>query len=466
MALFSLLSINAQSLNSFQKGIDLVNKNINNVSNKDYAKEIAIYGELANYGVSMEEAHRIYNQRYFDRYINENQKYSFYNEISSSLDSIEALFNDIQGSGLSDTFNQYYEALNDIVNEPENLTARNTFLEETKVLVSKFTNIYSSLENEKSNLQQSMANEIETINSLNENLALLNKKIAAQPGNLITEQEQLNSLLNERDSLIKQLSEHVDIKVRYNKNNTVDIFSAKGHALVLFDKSFKLSMQTDSKELGFGLQSFSSKIFINNTEVNNEFNAGTLGAKIETQETIDNTITKLNNLLHEFALQNNAIHTNGVDLNGESGLDIFIDKEGGSTDINLNNIAINPELINNPEKIAAASDPNNLPSDNTNIKNLYDLKEKSFPNLDNRTFYDYYISLVSDIGNTKTRYNNLANDTLQVRDALDNKLQEISGVNLDEELVNLMQLQRSYEAAARVITVTDQLLESVMNIIR
>ena len=465
MGLFSLLNINAQSMGSFQKGINVVNKNINNVSNKDYAKEQTVFNASSTYGVSLNEAYRMYNQRFFDRYIQENQKYHFYNEASSSLDSIEALFNDIQGSGLSEAINNYYDAINDIISTPDNIPARESFLTKSEVLISKFKNIYNTLENEKTNLHLSMHNEIAQINQLSDNLALLNKRIASQPTNLVHEQEKLNDLLNERDKIIKELSEHIDIKVRYNPNNTADIFSAKGHTLVVSDKSFHFSLKETNKDLGYGLQTTSIDVFIDNIKLTDNFNAGKLGAKIQTEKNIDDTIVSLNNLLHEFATQNNNVHKNGVDLNADAGEDIFIDATSNSTDINLSNVAINPNISNNPEKIAAALDANSLPADNENIKKLYELKDKTFANLDNKSFYNYYISIVSHISNEKSFYNDFANDTLLMRDSIDDKIQELSGVNLDEELVNLMQLQRSYEAAARVITVTDKLLETVMNMV-
>ncbi len=461
MALFDILHINAQSLTSFQKGIDLVNKNINNLNNKDYAKERPIFNELGAYGVTLAEAHRIYDQRYFDRYIHENQKFNLYNEVASSLGTIESIFNDIQSSGLAKEFNNYFAAINDIVNEPDNITARDAFLERAKVLLSKFKNGYDELKNKKQNLQLSMQNEAEDINRLTKSLALINKKIAAQPKNFIQEQEKLNSLLNERDKLIKQLSQHIDVKVRYNSNQTADIFSAKGHALVLFDNSFEVRVDTSqSKDLGYDLSTFSTKITINGQDLTNDFSQGSLAAKLQVEKSIDQSISKLNNLLHEFAIQNNNINQSGYDLDGNAGEEIYGSNDGKA--INLSNIYLK---ITTPKKIAAAKDASSLPADNRNIKDLYALKDKTLSSLDNKSFYNYYIQIVSDIANEKNRNKSLANDTELLLHTLDDKMQEIAGVNLDEELVNLSQLQRSYEAAARVISVTDKLLETVINII-
>ena len=462
MPLFNLLNINAASLNSFQKGIDLVNKNINNVNNKDYAKERANFAELAPYGVTLKEAYRVFDQRYFDRYLHENQKFHYYDEAASSLESVESIFNDVLGSGMAEDFNEYFKAVNDIVNEPDNIAARRTFIEKARVLVAKFHNAYDSIENDKNNLQLSMQTEAEEINRLSKQLALLNKKIAGQPKNLIPEQEKLNSLLNERDKVLKKLSSHIDVQVRYNANNTADVFSAKGHALVLADRSYEITLQKSAKELGNGLQTFSTQVLIDGVELTGDFSKGSFAAKLHTEKFLDQTLTKLNTLVNTFATKNNDILTQAgsYDYEGNSpGKALFVATDGG--DINLANIAVNDIR---PEEIAAAK--SDAASDNANIKELYALKDTPMSELDGKTFENYYISFVADIGNERNKFRAMAHDSEAMVNALDDKLQEISGVNLDEELVNLTQLQRSYEAAARVISVTDKLLETVMNMIR
>ena len=464
MPLFNLLNINAASLNSFQKGIDLVNKNINNVNNKDYAKERANFAELAPYGVTLKEAYRVFDQRYFDRYLHENQKFHYYDEAASSLESIEAIFNDILGSGLAQDFNAYFSAANDIINEPDNIAARNTFIERAKVLVNKFSNIYNSLQNEKNNLQLSMQNELDAINSLNKSLAHLNKKISTLTKNgLIHNQEELNTLLNERDKTLKQLSSHINIQVRYNANETVDVFSAKGHALVLYDKNFSLRSEKELTDLGHDLTTYTNKIYLDGAELTDEFTKGTLGAKIHHEKLIDNVMQKLNTLVYTFATKNNDTLTQSgsYDLNGTTpGKALFIAPDAAK-DINLANIAVNDI---SPEEIAAAKE--DAKSNNENMKELYQLKDMQWSELDNKTFENYYIGLVSDIGNERSKLQALAKDSETLVHTLDDKLQSLSGVNLDEELINLTQLQRSYQAAARVINVTDKLLETVMNIIR
>ncbi len=462
MSLFSILGINAHSLSSFQKGIDLTNKNINNLNNKDYAKESAVFSELSSYGVTMSQAKRIYDERYFDRYVQENQTFNYYQEFSSSLDTVEAIFNDIQGSGFAQELDDYYSALNEIVSQPENLAVRDGFLEKTKVLLSKMKMSYDSLQSEKQNLSYSITQEVQDINRLSQELAKINQAIAAQPATLVGEQEKLNTLLNQRDKLIKELSSHIDTKVRYNADNTVDIFSAKGHTIVLGDKSFSFSTAKEGVAFDNGLTTTSTRLMLNGVDLTSDFSKGSLSAKLHSEAFIIDKMDALNKLAVAFGERNNQIHTQGYDLNGNEGKELFINQDDPNSAFNIKNITLN---ITDPAEIAASSDLD-APSNNKNAQALYNLKDEKQASLNNTTFYNYYIDLVASIGNKKRSLEGLASDSERMLATLDSKMQEISGVNLDEELANLMQLQRSYEAAARVLSVTDNLLETVMNIIR
>lgn len=120
--------------------------------------------------------------------------------------------------------------------------------------------------------------------------------------------------------------------------------------------------------------------------------------------------------------------------------------------------------IIDPLKIAASSSGSTIPLDNLNALRIVNLFESSIPELGYSTFFEYYNELVSTTGimsrnaqdSLKFEENLMAELTRQ-RDAL-------SGVNLDEEAVNLIKYQRAFEAGARIIKVADELLETILNI--
>lgn len=119
--------------------------------------------------------------------------------------------------------------------------------------------------------------------------------------------------------------------------------------------------------------------------------------------------------------------------------------------------------ITDPKGIAASAASTTLPGDNTQALSIAGLMDTKITALNNTTFSSYYAGLVSDIGNVSMA----AEDSLEFDDNLlaeiRNKRESVSGVSLDEEAANLIRFQRAFEAGARIIQVTDDLLETIIN---
>jgi flagellar hook-associated protein 1 FlgK len=120
--------------------------------------------------------------------------------------------------------------------------------------------------------------------------------------------------------------------------------------------------------------------------------------------------------------------------------------------------------ITDQQKIAAASLDTKLPGDNSNALLIAQLSQNAITNLGGATFSSYYGGLVSTIG----LLSKAASDSLTFDDnllsELNNKRESLSGVSLDEEAANLIKFQRSFEAGAKMIQVTDELLQTLLNI--
>lgn len=120
--------------------------------------------------------------------------------------------------------------------------------------------------------------------------------------------------------------------------------------------------------------------------------------------------------------------------------------------------------IANPKEIALASIPN-APSDNSNLLNLINLKEKKAASLGNKNIYDYLNETISRVGSLSAT----SDDNLKFEQALYdetlNKKSIAQGVNLDEEAVNLIKYQRAFEAAAKVIQVANELYDTLVKLV-
>lgn len=118
--------------------------------------------------------------------------------------------------------------------------------------------------------------------------------------------------------------------------------------------------------------------------------------------------------------------------------------------------------ITDPRKIAASSTAAGTPGDNTNALAIERLKDSSV--IENTSFGKYYSRIVTDLGtaanDARINYDAQSKFTQELRAAKES----VSGVSIEEEAINLVKLQRAYEAAAKVMSTVDQMLETLLNI--
>lgn len=127
------------------------------------------------------------------------------------------------------------------------------------------------------------------------------------------------------------------------------------------------------------------------------------------------------------------------------------------------NFSVSQAVTADGSKIAAATDPTMLPGDNRNALAMAALQDS--PEISGKyTFSDYYSSLVSDSGVESQRASTQNEFQTGLLQNLENQRDNVSGVSLDEETTNLLKYQRAYQAAAKVISVADQLLQTVLQI--
>lgn len=144
-----------------------------------------------------------------------------------------------------------------------------------------------------------------------------------------------------------------------------------------------------------------------------------------------------------------------------------------SSDLNFTyQIKSNPTMysevaINDINKIAAAGEnpigPTSGPMDNDNARNIYDLLDTAI--IGNSNPVDFYRSMVSEIGVYSSSAQTQKSFQQSLVQQIDQKRQDISGVSLDEEAVNLVKYQKMYEASARVIKVADEILKTLFDMV-
>jgi len=151
------------------------------------------------------------------------------------------------------------------------------------------------------------------------------------------------------------------------------------------------------------------------------------------------------------------------------GIDVVIDGAPAAADSflvsPLRDVIKNFDVaITDTQKIASASSALTLPGDNTNALQLFQLSQSGISDLSGATFEGFYRGIVSTVGvDSKAATDSFTYDSNLLFE-LEKKREEKSGVSLDEEAANLIRYQRAFEAGARIIKITDELLQMVIDL--
>ncbi len=129
-------------------------------------------------------------------------------------------------------------------------------------------------------------------------------------------------------------------------------------------------------------------------------------------------------------------------------------------------IAVNSELrgLGNEAKFAASGGGLGTPSDSANALVLYKFLDKSLDSAGGLTVPDVYDRLVNTVSQGATVAGAIAEGFRVFENTLDGQQQAVAGVNLDEEAINLITLQRIYQASARFIQTAAELLDVLINL--
>ena len=174
---------------------------------------------------------------------------------------------------------------------------------------------------------------------------------------------------------------------------------------------------------------------------------------------IPDYLSRLDALAGGIITEVNNLHTGGFDLDALAGEAFF----SGTT---AADIGINPNIQADPNRIAAASTAAGVPGDNSNAIAIAGLQHAGIMGGGTATYDDFYSALVTDVGNQVQTAAGYAEHQGVMVTSLENYRDSISGVSLDEEMLNLIKFQHAYDAAAKLISTVDEMIDTVMNMTR
>ncbi len=447
--IIGLFDIALSSLKVAQLGLDTTGNNVANVETPGYNRRSVLIAQLPhNKGSVVRQIKREHNPFVANSWQDAMGPMGYYNVKDQILNQLEGIFNELEDGGIKESLRDFWDAWDMVANDAADISVRSVLIQRSEDLVINIHSKKNQLSQIKSSIDSEIDGLLQDINSLTKRLAELNHEIRYRKAS----QRDINSLLDERDDILRQLSEYLGTSSIKERNGEVTVL-LQGQAIVMEGQSFDLASEMDSNG--------NLKIIWNNeVDITSKILAaarGRLSAYVEMRDNIiPDYIDAIDTLAYNLADLVNTQHKNGYDLNGDAGEDLF--------SINLNNPAGSIELnINDPKKIAASSSPTTIPSDNKNALAILGIKDQSVSSLGGFTIDNFYNNLISDVGNKS--YLNKKDLALQNRivENAESYFDSVSGVNLDEEAANTLKFQYMYTASARLISVANEMVETIIN---
>ncbi len=459
--IYGIMSLAGQALMTQQRAISVTSHNIANVNTPGYSRQQLIMttntpldssiGPMGN-GVSGEAIERIYDRFLSAQISNENQGLGRWDAQKDAVELLEMIFNEADGSGLSRAMSKFWDAWQSLTNNPAGTTERQVLVTASQVLATTFNHLSSDLSQSQQDLDFAIQATVADINRLSEQLADLNEKIiSSEIGSLSA-----NDYRDQRELVLKELSELIDINTFEDANGAVSVFGANGRPLVTAGQFWQLSTETNAA----GLEDV---VWVdhagNTTHITADISGGKLKGYLEVRDgIIVDYINRLDTLAQTLMTDVNSVHQSGFALDGSAG-EVFFAGTGAA------DMEVNPNIAGNPVLVAAAADALTVPGDNRKAIEIANLQYQLVMSANTVTYNDYYSSLVRDAGNEVLISDAYYKHQSDMMAQLENQRESVSGVSLDEEMINLIKFQNAYTAAAKLIMTADEMMQTVLQMV-
>lgn len=461
MGLSSALNICKDALSTAQSALGVTSNNIANVNTTGYSRQspvIETKGSQLLGGISFGTGVELTAiTKSYDQFLNINiamskSELGSLDVQDSYLTQIEQLFTESEDVGLDAALSDFWNAWQDLADNPEGSAERAVVQSTGESLAATISSKATSLEAIQSDANDEIASVVSSINELTTEIASLNKQIvSAEAGGASA-----NDLTDQRTLKIEELAELTDITVLDGANGQTTILTSSGKPLVLENVSWNMEVQADAERNG--LYAITLSDGKTSVDITDSISGGKLSGLLEIRDTIIPAYSdKLDVLASTLVTEVNQIHAAGYGLDGSTGNDFFTPCatiEGSAKAMSVS--------LSDPDTIAASQSTS--VGDNSNALAMAALQDTGVIDDGTLTIGAYYSNIVANIGTDVSETESLLDSEQAILDQYEERRLAISGVSLDEEMVNLIKYQQAYTAASKMIAAIDEMLTTLLSI--
>ncbi len=359
------------------------------------------------------------------------------------LMSVEALIGEPSDHGIIAELDAMWGAFDDLANFPDALPQREAAIQSAVTVTGRLNEIDRQLRHLHETTKESLQSDVARVNALTSEIATLNEAISAVATDLSP-----NDLLDQRDLAASSLAQLVGARTRTRADGSMDVYLGNT-TLVQGSRTFTVEVAetTDATLSPLGFQRVGLEVagLVTVTDI-----AGSLGGKLDgLNGTVPDSINSLNEVAQQLITDVNTLHQAGEDLNGATGGTFFDGSDAGTISVSAG--------IQSDARLVAAASPSGGTRDGSNAADIANLRSST-------TGADATaVSFVATLGLTTQAVGQRASAESDAFQRVEEASLTARSVNVEEEMVDLIEAQRSYEAAARVVSTIDQMLDTLVN---
>jgi flagellar hook-associated protein 1 FlgK len=324
----SILNIGVSALKTYQQALNSTGHNIANVNTPGYSRqvinlssrdpELTPAGWLGT-GVELHGINRQYDdftaKRVRDGRSTVGELDAFYSN-AQRLDSILA----DPAVGLSPALNDFFNAMQELADDPASIPSRQLLLAESRSLVERMHDLDQQFADSQAQVNRRLDDVVQEIDRLAESIANANDAVVSALGH--GSHQTPNDLLDQRDELINEFSDLVNITTVEQSDGAMNVFIGRGQVLVVGNVASDISTVSSPADASQRDVIFSNDF--GDTNISSELDGGELGGLLSfRREMLDTTRNQLGLVALGISMQMNQQHQLGIDLDGDVGGAIF-----------------------------------------------------------------------------------------------------------------------------------------------
>ena len=406
-------------MSASQASIQTTSHNINNLNTPGYSRQQVEQKARSAYsypgynsqlgagqlgtGVEVTDIVRVRNSFYDFQFRNESHTYGQIGVKYDHYSTMETIFNEPSETGISSSMNNFFMSWQELSKNPNDAGSKDIVIQNSDYLAKNISNVYKKLNELSENAKKKLNENIDDINGKLKELKELDKQIKLVEGS----GKSPNDLMDERDRILDDLS----FKMNINDENVQKLLKDK-------IESGENITEDDLKKIP-GV-------------------SGEIKGSFEMLDKIEGYKKDLEELAEGIKKS----------VNDTLGVDIF---ETGTDSI----LKVKDDILDKTTDLNITAET---------AQKMYKLKdEKVSIGGEDITINNFYNSMIQRLGNETQEVRRNEKNQSKVLKEIDNSRLNVSGVSLDEEMINLIQFQHAYNASAKVVSTIDSLLDVVIN---